>query len=634
MKTSKKVGKPIAIILVILLTAFIFSCGGGGSASNPGTTKVTVSIGQSKLASLASNLIGRASSAIPSNVASVSVTVSGSGMDTQQQSVNVSGQSDIAMTFDAIPNGLNRDFFAVAKDASGAILFQGDAKADLDGTPKDITIQMGFVLSGAWSLMHTQQTPVAQPPKGPDFFSLTQTGTTVTFTYIDNDGTTHSGSGSISGSDIQLTISDNTDSCNNPAPVSLTGTVSADGNTITGTYTQPGTSGDCANGETGTWTAAKAQTPSFNIADTWSGFVTPSGGTEQGPVCITFTQTGSFLAFSGDIAGSGILSGNNIMLQFSQQTGGGATPGCKTDNHFTGSMPDGNSASGTFTTSNDCGIPDTSGTWRAVRGACTPVTPPTQGTISGTVTDALTGLALSGVTVTVSQQGTTIATATTATDGTYSLTAASGTYSVAFSTSGYITSTVDNVGIGADSTTTLNAVLSPVLTTGQVRIVLTWDYSKGSLDLDSYLQGPRAPGDTTAGPFQTWYGSKVYSFNEVIYAQLDHDWIDPSNGPVPQETTTIEQQVDGVYNFYVHDFTDGGSTNSTTLSNSSAEVKVYIGNTLAATYNVPTNQTGTVWTVFQLSGNNLTPINTLSSDETVLQSASRSSLSLKKKGKK
>ncbi len=557
-------------------------------------------------------------------------------MQTQQQTVNVSGQSDITITFDgndAIPNGPNRDFFAVAKDSSGATVFQGDAKADLDGTPANVTIHMGFILSGAWSLMHT---PQGQTEKGPQFFNMTQTGNTLSFTFFDSDGTSHTGSGSVNGGDVQMTIPDNTDSCNNPAPVTLTGTIASYGITMTGTYTTPGTSGNCANGETGTWTATRAQSTSFDISGGWSGFLTPQSGSEQGPSCMTFTQSGSYFTFTGDSTGSGTLSGNNIMFQFSQSAGGNT--GCIIDNYLTGTVAaDGNSASGTFTTANDCGIPPVSGTWRAVKGACSTPPPATQGTLSGTVTDALTGLALSGAIVTVTQQGTTIASATTATDGTYSLSMASGTYTAAFSTSGYIISTIDNVSIGASSTTTLNAVLSPVPTAGQVRIVLTWDYSKGNLDLDSYLQGPRAPGDTTAGPFQTWYGygSKVYSFNGIVYAQLDHDWTDPAaDGPVPQETTTIEQQVAGTYNFYVHDFTDTGSANSVALSNSTAQVKVYVGNTLAATYNVPTNQTGTVWTVFQLSGSNPTPVNTLSSDETVLQSASRAGSSLKKSKKR
>jgi hypothetical protein len=225
-----------------------------------------------------------------------------------------------------------------------------------------------------------------------------------------------------------------------------------------------------------------------------------------------------------------------------------------------------------------------------------------------------------------------VATGTTASDGTYALTASAGSgYSAAFSKAGYITATVNDITITENATTTLNAVLSPVLSAGQVRIVLTWDYSKGSLDLDSHLKGPRAAGDTTSGPFHTWFADPTYIFAGTKYADLDIDWITPSDGPVPQETTTIYQQVSGVYTYYVHDFTNGGSTSSLALSNSSAAVTVYIGSGIAATYSVPVNQPGTVWTVFQLDGSTITPINTLSSNETVIQSASRK-VSLKRKG--
>lgn len=48
------------------------------------------------------------------------------------------------------------------------------------------------------------------------------------------------------------------------------------------------------------------------------------------------------------------------------------------------------------------------------------------------------------------------------------------------------------------------------------------------------------------------------------------------------------------------------------LSNSGAQVRVYRGSDLVAVFNVPTNQGGTLWTVFELSGSTITPINTMS----------------------
>ena len=245
------------------------------------------------------------------------------------------------------------------------------------------------------------------------------------------------------------------------------------------------------------------------------------------------------------------------------------------------------------------------------------------GTVSGAVTDAVTGLPLAGVNVGLFQQDLAVGIpVTTGTDGRYTFTAPAGSgYVLGYSKTGYSPLNSNSFTITADTTITQNAVLNPVITSGQARIVLTWDFSKGNLDLDSHLKGPRAPGDTTSGPFHTWFGDKVYSFGDTTFANLDIDWISPTTDmPNPQETTTIDQQVSGTYTFYVHDFNNSGDANSVALSNSAAQVTVYSGTNPPVTINVPvTGQAGTVWTVFQLSGTTLTPINALSSDETVIQ---------------
>jgi hypothetical protein len=92
------------------------------------------------------------------------------------------------------------------------------------------------------------------------------------------------------------------------------------------------------------------------------------------------------------------------------------------------------------------------------------------------------------------------------------------------------------------------------------------------------------------------------------YVTLDLDDV-TSYGP---ETTTIYQQIGGVYRFSVHDYTNKESSSSTALSNSFAQVKVYRGSNLVATFNVPPNRGGTLWTVFELSGSTMTPVNKMS----------------------
>ena len=44
---------------------------------------------------------------------------------------------------------------------------------------------------------------------------------------------------------------------------------------------------------------------------------------------------------------------------------------------------------------------------------------------------------------------------------------------------------------------------------------------------------------------------------------------------------------------------------------SNAQVRVYRGSYLVATLNVPADQGGTLWTVFELDGDTITPINTM-----------------------
>jgi hypothetical protein len=62
----------------------------------------------------------------------------------------------------------------------------------------------------------------------------------------------------------------------------------------------------------------------------------------------------------------------------------------------------------------------------------------------------------------------------------------------------------------------------------------------------------------------------------------------------------------------VHDYSNRNEEYSVALSNSSAQVRVYQGSTLISSFNVPSNTEGTLWTVFELSNGQITPVNSLS----------------------
>ena len=130
--------------------------------------------------------------------------------------------------------------------------------------------------------------------------------------------------------------------------------------------------------------------------------------------------------------------------------------------------------------------------------------------------------------------------------------------------------------------------------------VLTWGETPA--DLDSHLTGP-----TSDGRFHVYYVDMNASDNNETVANLDRDDV-TSYGP---ETVTLLQQNNGTYRYTVHDYTNRYSTDSKAMSLSGAKVTVYVNGVYRDTFNVPTNVGGTIWTVFELNGNTITPINTM-----------------------
>jgi uncharacterized protein YfaP (DUF2135 family) len=115
-----------------------------------------------------------------------------------------------------------------------------------------------------------------------------------------------------------------------------------------------------------------------------------------------------------------------------------------------------------------------------------------------------------------------------------------------------------------------------------MRIVLNWGAKPE--DLDSHVVYPN-----NHVYFETMTGKD---------ALLDVDDT-TSFGP---ETITIERKHDGErYVYAVHNYSEGGNPNSTSLSASQAKVFVYVGQSLIKTYYVPQNKTGNLWVVFAVT---------------------------------
>jgi len=244
-----------------------------------------------------------------------------------------------------------------------------------------------------------------------------------------------------------------------------------------------------------------------------------------------------------------------------------------------------------------------------------PVSQEQSGSFEGNVINALTGEYVSGVSISFrpgvnNTDGTIAATVVTDSSGHYSVTGlAAGSYTGQITGTGFNSGVFTATCVAATNTTGQNATITPTLAAGETRIVLTWGESPS--DLDSHLTGPTP--DTANTRFHTYYSDQSYSYNGTTYVELDLDDLN-SYGP---ETTTIKQQLTGDYIFSVRNF-----SGSPALASSQAQVKVYRGSELTATFNVPTaTQEGNWWTVFKMNGDTITPVNYISDTFEATQAA-------------
>src|SRR5436309_3621886 len=232
-------------------------------------------------------------------------------------------------------------------------------------------------------------------------------------------------------------------------------------------------------------------------------------------------------------------------------------------------------------------------------------TSPFPGGISGSIVDARTGVGISGATVELrlgmnAVSGAPLATTSSDALGQYQFSSLSAnTYTVLVNATGYTTAVRTGIVVGGTAVSGQNVALSSVGSSTELRIVLTWGAQPP--DIDSHLTGPTADG----GRFHVYFAAPG-SLTGTPWAALDIDDV-TSYGP---ETITIVQQLSGVYRYSVHDYSDRVSTSSTALATSGARVDVYRGSSLITSF-FPPPQDGTLWTVFELQGEQLTAVNTM-----------------------
>ena len=111
-------------------------------------------------------------------------------------------------------------------------------------------------------------------------------------------------------------------------------------------------------------------------------------------------------------------------------------------------------------------------------------------------------------------------------------------------------------------------------------------------DLDSHLVAKITDGRNE----HIYYSETVGSAGNLDRDDTDYE------GPETITITNFELLQNG-FAYSVHDYSNRDDTNNYELSSSNAIVRLYKGDTLLRTYNVPTDRVGTVWNVFGVNGN-------------------------------
>lgn len=198
----------------------------------------------------------------------------------------------------------------------------------------------------------------------------------------------------------------------------------------------------------------------------------------------------------------------------------------------------------------------------------------------------------------------------TAEDGTYEFTGlAAGSYTIqaqSAESNAAISSNAVSTALQADTQITEQITVTRTLQLDQVQFVLHWLDKADNVpaDLDSHLVGPNPDGTR----FHTWYSHKAAYYNDEKMADLDVDDVDYT-GP---ETTTIYQNVSGVYSFYVYDFTNQSNETSNLMSDYSGAYVEILG-TVNEKVQIPTGKTGNLWHVadYDSARNRMTIVNTV-----------------------
>lgn len=145
-----------------------------------------------------------------------------------------------------------------------------------------------------------------------------------------------------------------------------------------------------------------------------------------------------------------------------------------------------------------------------------------------------------------------------------------------------------------------------VISTPQISLPKAVDYQRIKIVLD----WGEYPSDLDTHVFSN--DTHIY-FSNKIAGNMELDRDDTSSyGP---ETLTIKEPSEtDTYRYFVHNYSDRENDFSSRLSNSEAQVKVYIDNEFQTSFIIEPNQVGTIWYVFDIvNGKEIVPKNIVSS---------------------
>ena len=358
-------------------------------------------------------------------------------------------------------------------------------------------------------------------------------------------------------------------------------------------------------------------------AYTTNGFTTASSSSSSSSG--SGTIQGSVISYSGSSA----MSGVNVSYALSGTTVDNATTDSSGD--FTKSSL----ATGTYTLSysNSGYVDETQSATLATDNQTLTVAKlkmlstscASTGTISGTITNAVSSANVSGVAISIRRglsttSGTVYNTATTNGSGVYSISSvARGWYTLQTSKSGYSDSTFHVVSCG--NVSSQDSSISTTLASGAMRIVLSWPTGSTAIDLDSHLQIPDNASSNKHIYYPTanktfYYATNTNTCGSCSSSQLSDNVTldrddDEATAPPGTETISITAVRSGNYSYSVHDYKYRTVTSPDNISKSGATVKVYYNST-TTTYNAP-NSAGSLWTVFTFtSSGGLVEVGTMS----------------------